>query len=72
MNENNKRSIVILFVVVAAFLLFFGGLAPGEGASNGLTNGSQWTGGNVLTWLSVLFAVGLCLLLDRMLFNKSA
>lgn len=73
MNKKNNRSIVILFVVVAAFLLFFGGLALGEGAPNGVMNGSQWTGSDGLMWFSVvLLAVGFCVLLDRMLFNKKA
>jgi hypothetical protein len=72
MNKKNKRSMVILFVVVAAFLLLFGGLAPGEVTPDGVMNGSQWTGGNGLTWLSVLFAIGLCVLLDRMLFSKKS
>lgn len=72
MDKKNKRSIVILFIVVAVFLLFFGGLAPGEGAGDGVMNGSLWTGGNGLTWLSVLFAIGFCAMLDRMLFSKKS
>jgi hypothetical protein len=70
MNKKHQRRIVIVSVVVAAFLLLFGGLAPAEGVLNSGMNMSQWTFGNSPTWLSVLLAVTFCVLLDRMLFIK--
>jgi hypothetical protein len=70
MNKESKRSIVLFFAAVAGLLLLFGGMTPGEGTPNGVMDGSRWTGGNGLTWFSTLLAVGLCLLLDRMLFKR--
>ena len=70
MNKKHNRSVVIFFVLVAAFLLIFGGLAIGKGTPNGVMNGSQWTGGAGFMWVTVLLAVGFCVLLDRMIFNK--
>jgi len=72
MNKENKRSIVLFFVAVAGLPLLFGDLVPGEGTPNGVMDGSRWTGGNGLTWFSALLAIGLCLLLDRMLFKKES
>ncbi len=72
MNKKHNRSIVIFFVMVAAFLLLFGGLALGRGAPNGAMNGSQWTGGSCLMWFTILLAAGFCVLLDRMLFKRKA
>lgn len=69
MNKKNKRSVLLFFAAVAGLLLLFGGMVPGKGTPNGVMDGSRWTGGNGLTWLSALLAVGLCLLLDRMLFK---
>ena len=70
MIKKHNRSIVIFFVMVAAFLLLFGGLALGKGAPNGAMNGSQWTGGAGLMWITVLIAGAFCFLLNQMLFTK--
>lgn len=70
MNKETKRSIVLFSAAVAGLLLLFGGMVPGEGTLSGVMDGSWWTGGNGLTWFSALVAVGLCLLLDRMLFKR--
>jgi hypothetical protein len=70
MNKKHNRSIAIFFVMVAAFLLLFGGLALGEGSPNGVRNWSQWTGGVDFILLTVLPAAGLCVLLDWVLFVK--
>lgn len=72
MNKKKNRRIAILFVVVAALVLLFGGLALGKGTPNGVMNGSQWTGGAALMWITVFLAAAFCVLLDRMLFNKKA
>lgn len=70
MNKKHNRNMVLSLVVIAALLLLFGGLALGKGAPNGAMNGSQWTGGAGLMWITVLLAGVFCFLLNQMLFTK--
>ena len=70
MIKRRNRSIAIFFVMVAAFLLIFGGLALGEGSPNGVGDWSHWTAGTGFILFTVLPAAGLCVLLDWVLFNK--
>jgi hypothetical protein len=72
MNTISETSLVGGSAVLLVYFLLFGGMVPGEGTLNGVMDGSQWAGGNGLTWRSALLIVGPCLLLDRMLFNKKA
>ncbi len=70
MKSETKRILVITFIVIAAFILLFGGGAMNGGIMDGGMNGSGWMGGHSWTWASALLTFGLGVLVGWVIFKK--
>ncbi len=70
MNETNKTSIVIAFVVAVALLLLLGGGAMTGTTMSGGMMGSGTMGGIGWMWIPTLLVLGLGVLLARVVFAQ--